>query len=349
MSVFGHAPRRHAWSIVGLFAGVVATVTTALVLMGRDRPLDSLPPGWKTIRPPQVVLALAEDGERVWAGGPDGVLALDRLHGQPLSSTIRDWPSLDYVFDLLVDRHGALWVAHRRGLSRYQGGVLRTFTEADGLLPGAAKALLEDRDGALWVGTETGLVRYDGVSWRRVTLNDGLGAVPVDVIFQDSDGTLWCGSASMNTGGVSRYSGTLWRTLSIRDGLAHNSVYGIIQDHHGALWFATGLGNKGGASRLLRGTWSVLRKQDGLAGEKVRSIYQDRQGHLWVGSESDGIAINVAGQWVVLTPRHGLAGWEVMEMLQDRDGTLWLATENGISRIASFDLALAAGRPTVPR
>ncbi len=335
---------RSAWLIVGLFAFVIAAITGFFVLTGSDSPCECPPEGWKIIRPPNVVTALAEGKETIWAGGPDGVFAIDRYTGEPLP--VDGKPSLSYVNDLLVDRQGALWIAHRAGLTRYYAGVWKTFTETDGLLPGAVTALLEDRDGTLWVGTEKGVVRYNNESWQKFAVENGLGAVPVNVIYQDTDGVLWFGSSSINGGGVSSYNGIAWRTYTTRDGLAHNSINGIIQGQSGELWFATGFGDKGGASRLKEDQWSTLTKQDGLAGEKVRSVFEDGEGNLWFGSENNGIAVNIGTGWVILTPNDGLAGWEVMKMLQDSDGVLWLATENGISRIDSVNTALAGIKPS---
>ncbi len=328
------------WLLPGLVAALILAITGGLVMAGRPAPVPPPPPGWISIRPPFVVAALAEQGETVWAGGADGVFAIDRHTGQLRPSSLSGLPPLTYVHDLKVSRDGALWIAHQGGVVRCVDQACRSFDEPGTPSSGPALSVLEDREGAIWIGTETGAVRYDGRSWRKVGVEDGLAAPAVNAMLEDRDGILWFGSASPTRGGLTRYDGS-YQVYSTRDGLAHGSVNAIAQDRTGALWLATGFGSAGGASSLAGGAFTTLTKRDGLAGEKVRSVYEDRAGRLWFGSENDGLAVTDGGAWWLFTPYNGLAGWEVLRIIQDASGIYWIATENGVSRLESFDLAVA--------
>ena len=179
-------------------------------LMLHSSPKAPLPPGWSVIRPPHEVSALAAQGEIIWAGGRDGLAAID-AKTVGLRPPHPGQPPMRYVRDLLVDSAGNLWIAHSGGLTSHaQSGEWKSFSRADGYCCGPALALLESRDATVWVGTETGVVRYDGNTWSRFSKGEGLGTVAVDVIFQDRGGVLWLGSSAPTEGGLSSYDGEVW-------------------------------------------------------------------------------------------------------------------------------------------
>lgn len=322
----------------------VLVVVGLSALLQRTAPKLPLPSGWAIIRPPHEVSALTVQGDVVWAGGQDGLVAIDR-HSAQLLAAPPGQPRLRYVKDLLVDRQDRLWIAHSGGLTSYASGEWKTYTPAEGFPAGPASALWEDHAGALWVGYEEGVVRFDGESCQPFAVPGGSGTLAATVIFEDRDEVMWFGSSSPTQGGLSSYDGRTWRSYSTDDGLAHNSINQIIQDRQGALWFATGFGSHGGAGRLANGRWATLTNEDGLAGEKVRSVFEDRAGRLWFGSEYDGVAIYDGMVWTVLTPQEGLAGWEVKEIVQDEDGVYWLGTEDGVSRIPQFEMPTSTKEP----
>ena len=334
-------------SVRGLRAGLLQFGFGVLLIIGLTgvlrwtRPGPVLPPGWAIIRPPHEVSALAVQGDLVWAGGRDGLVAINRKSAKVLPA-LTGQPRLRQVRDLLVDCQGRLWIAHSGGLGCYADGVWQTYLETMGFLPGPATAVWEDHAGALWIGYERGVMCYDGRSPRVFTSRDGLGLSDVDVIFQDRDGVMWFGSSSPTQGGLTSFDGRTWRSYSIQDGLVHTSINQVLQDRQGTLWFATGFASRGAASRLVNGRWTTWTRRDGLAGEKVRSLFEDREGRLWFGSEYDGIAVYDGRGWKVLTPKEGLAGWEVKKMVQDPDGVYWLGTEDGVSRISQLEMSLPA-------
>jgi ligand-binding sensor domain-containing protein len=335
-------PRRTRSIWLGLVQFLIgaAMVSGLAALLARSAPAAPLPAGWQILRPPAEVAALALDGEVLWVGGRDGLLAVDRKTVS-LAPLPAGGPDIRYVSDLLVDGDGGLWIAHQAGLTRLRNGEWRTFGPAEGVPAGPTTSAFRDRAGALWVGVAEGVVRFErepGEGERtRYTARDGPGLATVDVIYQDSAGLLWLGSASPNSGGLASFDGQTWRAYSTRDGLAHPSINGIVQDRAGTLWVAIGFADLGGASFLRDGVWRQLTEQDGLAGAKVRSVFEDRDGRLWLGSEYDGITVLDGDRRRVFTPRDGLSGWEVKEMVQDESGVYWLGTEDGLTRIARIE------------
>ena len=97
-----------------------------LAVENREPVQKEMPDGWKIIRPPHDVMALAIQGDTIWAGGKEGVIGLDRNSGLVITE-LTGVPPMTYVRALLVDRQGALWIGHPAGLTYYDGNTLQTF------------------------------------------------------------------------------------------------------------------------------------------------------------------------------------------------------------------------------
>ncbi len=106
--------------------------------------------------------------------------------------TVADGLLDNRVADLLLDRHGNLWIATQRGLSCFDGVVFRNFTTEEGLPSNRIRCLFEDSQGHLWLGTDGGVVHYDGQLFQTIK-SSHIG--PVLQILEDRDGTFWFGTA----------------------------------------------------------------------------------------------------------------------------------------------------------
>ena len=97
----------------------------------------------------------------------------------------------DQVTDLLLDSNGNLWIATKRGLSRFDGNVFHSFTTEEGLPNNHIRCLFEDSRGYLWLGTDGGVAHYDGRLFQTIKLpHIGL----VCQILEDRDGNFWFGT-----------------------------------------------------------------------------------------------------------------------------------------------------------
>ncbi len=296
-------------------------------------------PGWEIIRPPHEISALAEQGEIIWAGGKDGVFALDRGTGILLHE-LQDEKPFRYVRALLVDRAGNLWIGHHEGLTCYDGVSFCHNDMTIGLPHNKVTALLEDRQGTIWAGTFGGVAHQLDDRWSALTAADGLLVDMVNVIAEDSRGGLWFGSYVAPRGGLSYLKNGQWQYFSTAEGLPHNNINTLIEDQHGATWVGTGFYDRGGAVKLLydlpQERWildGVFGPKEGLPGAKVRSIYQDREGDYWFGTEYDGLLRQSGSLQELYTIHQGLSDNEVKAMLQDANGNLWLGTHDGITRV----------------
>ncbi|MBN2224828.1 MAG: transcriptional regulator [Deltaproteobacteria bacterium] len=335
--------------IVGVvFLGVIAAAVWADRVIYRLLIEPPPPPGWTVIRPPINVMTLEIQGDTVWAGGMDGVCAID-IKTRTLTRTIESEPPLSYVKDILADDTGSVWIAHFDGLSRWDGERLVTYTTKDGLPDNRVNALLIDRQGSLWVGTWGGVAIIRDRDFSRIetiTTAQGLINNMVNVMLEDSRGGMWFGSHAAPAGGISLYRDGRWHYFTVREGLAHNDITSFLQQTPDKIWVGTGYFERGGAVLFApeAEAWRidrVLTKKDGLAGWRVRTIFLDSAGDLWFGSETDGVARLRDGDFSILSKRDGFPHQEITSIIEDEDKNLWFGTLGGVTVIERAALSPA--------
>lgn len=294
-------------------------------------------PGISVFRPPHEVSALAIWKGRIWAGGRDGLFALDPDSGM-LEEIPQPDPPLRYVSALQTQDGNGLWIGHPGGLSLFDGAGYRNFGEADGLPDRRVTSLLLDSRGVLWVGTWKGAVPFTGHFGTTIDRRQGLADDMIRVMMEDHQGRLWFGSYVAPRGGLSIPSRDRWRSFTTKDGLPHNNVTSIFQDDRDIVWVGTGLLDRGGCALFSQsqGRWSLLKtlsRQDGLAGDKVRQVFQDSHGIYWIASEYGGVLRMRNNSQRILREKEGLSSNEVKAFLEDESGKIWMGTRDGVTRI----------------
>ena len=308
-------------------------------------------------------IAQTSDGY-LWFGTRDGLARFDGVRFTVFRRETTPEIGHDMFGPMLVDHLGRLWIATGDGLSCYDHGAFRRYTEKDGLPYKAIYSLLEDHAGVLWIGTWYGLARFDGRGFRVLTQRDGLPSNSISGLAEDGVGGLWIGTygsglAHLVDGHVS--------VLTERDGLPSSSVQTLLHDHSGRLWIGT---LKGSALLTAAGrfkaipqlpgksvffyedragtiwtatdkTFARLRNIPGAVFEPeegpnrdVETAFEDREGTLWIGTSGAGVGRYRAGPFVPYTIREGLAGNNAGTIFQDSKGTLWIGTTTGLSRFA---------------
>ncbi|HAS45925.1 MAG TPA: hypothetical protein DCS93_35915 [Microscillaceae bacterium] len=138
------------------------------------------------------------------------------------------------VIAMAKDHQGNLWLATRKGLSRFDRAreIFTNFIHSPHDLASLSNnhvlALHIDAQQVLWVGTHHGLNRLDlkalykkqKVKFKRYTVNDGLPNSIVHKIIEDDRGLLWLSTSK----GLSRFDKTreTFRNFDQRDGLQGN-------------------------------------------------------------------------------------------------------------------------------
>ncbi|MFQ5587418.1 MAG: two-component regulator propeller domain-containing protein [Nitrospiria bacterium] len=216
-----------------------------------------------------------------------------------------------WVYDLLFEPDGSMWVATWKGASHSKKEGFLTYTMDDGLVDKWVYTVERESSGVLWFGTEGGINRFDGKTWQGWTHKDGLGAAirqPLkrpkkdDGYDEDEDHHLQQGRENQETnpnyvissvidakgikwfgtwgGGLSRFDGKTFKNYTTKDGLPGNIINAIEIDAKGMMWIGT---NKG-VSRFDGKAFKTFTRMDGLLGDYVFAIAIDPDGHKWFGT-----------------------------------------------------------------
>ncbi|NND32503.1 MAG: hypothetical protein HKN76_07925 [Saprospiraceae bacterium] len=230
-----------------------------------------------------------------------------------------------YVWCVMEDRLGMLWIGSNEGVSRFDGNSFTHYTSAQGLSNNRVRSLLEDSKGHIWIGTDGGGVcRYDGSDFIHYTIAEGLSNNHVWSILEDNQGCIWLGTER----GVNRFDGCHFTQFTENEGLSHNTVWSMVEDRQGNIWFGT---QGGGVSKYDGHSFSHYSIGEGLSDNRVWSILEDRQGNLWFGTEGGGLNSFDGSNFTIYAynqEEHIPAIWSMME---DQLGNLWIGTEgNGV-------------------
>ncbi len=244
------------------------------------------------------------------------------------------------IWDMLQDRRGTLWLASARGLLRWDGQELTTFTSLDGLGADQANCLLEDREGHLWVGTASGLSRYDGEHLLSLRVADGLSDYIVRGLVEDGRGDLWLSTAR----GIDRYDGrsvtSQYRRHNTEQQRWWRTGSDLVSDGNGKVWFVVDDGVTGCGGDGQCRSWTLA---DGLASPMgAYALWPSRDDGVWVGPNV-GIQRLRGNSLETWTAEDGLPQANVLSVAEG-DGDVWFGTQSGVARLRDGTIT-AVGQP----
>ncbi|MBI3416254.1 MAG: hypothetical protein HY043_13250 [Verrucomicrobia bacterium] len=273
----------------------------------------------------------------------------------------------NYIVNLHREPNGSIWICTGNGVAHFDpsalpGRQIRSYTSADGLIPGETHAVCQTPDGAMWFGVNgrgiSGLSKFDGhkfVSHQvEFTVNklaaaqdgrlwiatmgglarfDGTNFTAITKLTSDycpdltagPDGGIWFGS----TQGLWRCdpspdsSGRLqFRNYTKRDGLISDAVYFPFFAPDGVLW----IGTDQGVSRFDGTNFVNFTTADGPTLSGTGAINSTRDGVLWFASWSSGLTRYDPDSFESYTVADGLAGNDVKNTHRLPDGRLWVGS-----------------------
>jgi ligand-binding sensor domain-containing protein/signal transduction histidine kinase len=274
----------------------------------------------------------------VWVGTQEGLARFDGVAFTVFNRA--NTPALrhNYVYALLVDRAGALWIGtNGGGVTRLHDGTFTTFTTAEGLPDDTVIAMAEGPHGELWLGTNHGVAVRDGAGFRRFEGASAFARDRIMAVLPDRDGGIWFGSY---TQGAGRWHEGRFTHLTTREGLSGDAVWSLYQDRSGAIWIGT-MG--GGLDRLAGGRLQAFAPKD-LGSESVLGVREDRDGNFWFATDGGGLVRWAHGRFTALRQQHGFSHDTVWPLLEDRDGILWAGTLSGLNQLRDAPV-VPYGRP----
>ena len=268
---------------------------------------------------------LGSHSGEIWVGGKNGlqkfsydngvfrtVLSLDKKDGLPGSG----------VYEMITDQQGNMWIACNRGVARYYGGKLSSFTENEGLSERLVNAVFVDREGNLWIGTDGGglNVLKDGI-FTSYSMKEGMPANNMWTIFEDRQKRLWFGSDE----GLVLFDRTagIRRVYNKKDGLSHGIIWSVTQDKNDVVW----VGTINGLNRIVNEKIVPLPPELRLDNTAINCIFTDRNGDQWIGSSGGGLMKMSQGKIRHFGPENGINAKFVTVITEDRKGNILAGSE----------------------
>lgn len=334
---------------------------------------------------------IALDNEGIlWLGTDNGILRYDgqkikrlvlkdksknKPRNRPkdkLKNKIKEKKKSDFVFDILAEADGKLWIATIHGLLCIQEGRQIQCPLAGALGDQNCRSIYRDKAGRLWVGTLDGTYCYFKGKVTTYRVSDGLAHKYINDLAGDSAGRTWIatwdGLSVWENGKIKNYTianglpsnfitqflfdgeGNAWlgtdegltcirslnmKTFTNNDGLPDNTVYYIIEDRHKRIWFATATG----LSCYVDGKFKNYTTEDGLISNNPLSLMEDKEGNIWI-STLEGISVYTGRRFINYSVKQGLASRIVYRTLQTKSGTIWAATRRGLNRFENGTFSL---------
>ena len=298
------------------------------------KPVRWEPPGDEPLPSTTIMqLMVARDG-KLWIGTDKGLVNWK-------DGKLTHYPEIagQYVFALLEDREGTVWV----GTSSIPNGKLFSiqndrvqFFGEDGSLGRSVLSLYEDRKGSLWVGVASGLWRWKPGPPQFLKLT----SVPntFRILGEDDDGALLIRPSA----GIQRFVDGRTEAYPLPDALRQSRPSKVLRDRDGGLWI--GLYN-GGLAHICQGKTDLYSSADGLTSDKVDSLFEDREGTIWV-TTSNGVDRFRDFSVPSFSVKQGLSSTSVWSVLTLNDGSVLVATSNGVNQWSNGNITNYGGKLT---
>lgn len=269
---------------------------------------------------------LADSQGRIWAASPDkGWFYFDNgafnfiESATPLNNI--------EVRDIAQSKTGAIWFATLgEGLFKYENGILKRFTETDGLISDWVYSLFVDDDDNLWVGTSKGICYYDGYRFHH-TLPEITSTV--NKIMNDRFGNIWIGT--FNGLYRSKAFPRQLEHISSENGLANDFIVDMVFDSEGSLWITH---YKGGITRVKDGKFTNYTQKGGLPGSVVNTVIETQKQTLLAGFDNGELIEIENGRIKPYLLKTNLTGNRIRHVLIDNSNVLWISTYFGLLKVS---------------
>lgn len=197
----------------------------------------------------------------------------------------------NFIYDIVKDREGGIWVATYFGGVNYTNKSLSFFnfsmTDKTGRKGRVISKFCEDRDSKLWIGTDDGgLFLYDmdsGLCQER-TVDKDIPNLNIHALLKDGD-KLWVGTYSkglylMDT---KNRQAKHWLNIDDEEAASGSSIYALFKDINGRIW----IGTKTGVT--VKDGDRFQKILDLGFNSDVIDIRGDNQGNIWFASINSGL------------------------------------------------------------
>jgi len=241
--------------------------------------------------------------------------------------------SQPYVYSIIQDRKGYLWVGTADGLSGFNGFTVKSFTYRDSLAGNFITSAVDDGE-FIWFGHRNGSITfYDGNVFRPVRFGEKLLS-PVTYFGKSTSGQVWF--STLSDGLFSLENGGLNLESNIFS--SNETIYTFAFINDDELLVGTGTGLKHSKISGTKGEETALPVKE-IPASKIADIRKMKDGSgFLVATENEGIfKISVESQGlsvkkILSEPHYDIT--DIQSICEDFRGNIWIATfGNGLIKL----------------
>lgn len=293
--------------------------------------------------------------------------------------SIKDGLPQPYVYSIIQDKNGYLWIGTSNGLSRFNGFDFKTFTTNDSLSDNFITCSFKNGTD-IWFGHMKGQVtRFNGKEFIPVLVTEN--DISITDIEKSPDGSLWAGT-TLN--GLIKIENNMPEEKTFKPRQLNIITFKFLQDGKVLVGTASGLNY----CRIdNKGQIEVIRKINEIPGSKVadiikmknknayyiatendgvytltpddkkfkvsklkdsddatgiQSIFEDSKNNIWIASFGKGLVkINADGDLYFINKSSGFSTNNVKTIFEDREGNIWSGNYgNGLTRVIEKQFVL---------
>lgn len=237
----------------------------------------------------------------------------------------------NYIYSLVQDNNGFVWIGMGAGLSRYDGLHFTTYTRRDSLSDNFISDMLIDTDGTLWCGHGNGSFTYnDGRQFVKIPQDEQMQA-PIKDMCLDDRGNIWAVEQNMGIVKITPdhkmttyFDDDIWGGRMYTSICAVNSMILLVGSSDGLLTVRVDVD----------GTLLEPEEIDDLPMTQVNCITPTRRGSdYWVGFDDGSIyrysptnGAHLLSQCTKVCSNGRIAAYDVRAIYEEEGGNLYLAT-----------------------
>ncbi len=244
--------------------------------------------------------------------------------------------SSNYIYRLIQDNQGFIWIGTEEGLNKFDGKNFTLFSTKKGrylMSNNRTQALLLAPDGNIWAGTSNGLNIYDYSSDSIIIVKDN--TTPLKLIYNDitfmrmspDNQKIWIGTYGNGVHFFDWNKKTFNRLILpvVKPLEATLNVMNILEDDNKRLWIGT---QHNGIYRYNLSKKTIEHFNLNNNSEFIRIIFQDSFRRIWIGTSNGCYIYNeTTNLFDLVTYPLGLSNTSISIINEDKDGNIWLGGE----------------------
>jgi PAS domain S-box-containing protein len=287
------------------------------------------------------VTSLYEDRDgTVWAGVLAERGALCEIRKSQVQCHEHGGAFGKFVWSLVQDDSGALWVGAETGLWRWKPGAPERFE-----LPTRVSDLLNTPEGLVVGLRGAGLLHFVGGKLEPYSIRragNPAERVPDAVIksnklLTDRKGGIWIGTDGV---GLHHVQAGNADSFSVATGLTGDIACSLYEDREGNVWFSS----EKGLDRFRKMSVATRWLEKGAASEITKSVMAARDGSVWVAG-AEGISRWQDERFRYFSNEPGLPAAGGQALFEDYRGRIWVSTYNGLAYFDREKFVSVDGQP----